>query len=597
MSGLSATGQKDAALAELLAAPSEMFNVKSFGAKGDGATDDTVAFKAASDAAGGATVVVPGGTYIIQTWRVSQDETRVECAPGARLKLPDGHTDASSPNRSLAIVEGADCSWIGGIIDGNKANVGVGELWFGLEVNADGFTGQEIRFTQCSRVCLALEGDAATPIENIVLSNIIGDDSDNDVISVQYVNNFSIFAVRGDACRFVLSIEDGATRGQIRKVYAKTCTAPIHSIIHSGSVSPFSDIFIDGVEAEDCSVLWGHSAGESLANKAITLRNVVGSGWTATTTSILLLIGFSDLTLDNIQMRAFDGVAKAWAQLSNITNAVWLRVDYDGATPLREPFEIVNCEDIQFIGGRIKIDNIERAFRVQVKDASTVSGLKLQGIQFEITGDVFNLIRTSGTLEKIFVTGCSGLVQGNVLADSDILYKGNTDIVETSQKIGDPQAYQQVFETDRTAIVDNTASTILQISVPNLPAFSTGVGAIVELTLTFHTSQATNHNMTSAVKIIFAIVRNLDANTSFGSIEFLGAVATLEQGTGGTHAALATGQFGLSVSSGGATETQTIDLDFTNNFDATVSFAEVRLAGIMTAIRAGASETSMPVIL
>ncbi len=66
MTVLSATDQKDASLAELLAGTGEVFNVKSFGAKGDGVVDDTVAIQTAATAAfdaGGGVVFFPAGTY------------------------------------------------------------------------------------------------------------------------------------------------------------------------------------------------------------------------------------------------------------------------------------------------------------------------------------------------------------------------------------------------------------------------------------------------------------------------------------------------------------------------------------------------------
>lgn len=57
-----------AALAELLATTPNALNVKSFGAAGDGVTDDTVAIQAAIDAAieaGNAEVFIPEGTHIV----------------------------------------------------------------------------------------------------------------------------------------------------------------------------------------------------------------------------------------------------------------------------------------------------------------------------------------------------------------------------------------------------------------------------------------------------------------------------------------------------------------------------------------------------
>jgi hypothetical protein len=66
LNALSFDDQKDASLAELLATTDEVFNVKSFGAVGDGVTDDTAAILAAIAASGpGDTVFLPAGTYSI----------------------------------------------------------------------------------------------------------------------------------------------------------------------------------------------------------------------------------------------------------------------------------------------------------------------------------------------------------------------------------------------------------------------------------------------------------------------------------------------------------------------------------------------------
>ena len=55
--------QRDAALAEQLATATDVFNVKSYGAMGDGATDDTAAIQAAIDA--GNNIYFPAGTYVL----------------------------------------------------------------------------------------------------------------------------------------------------------------------------------------------------------------------------------------------------------------------------------------------------------------------------------------------------------------------------------------------------------------------------------------------------------------------------------------------------------------------------------------------------
>ena len=49
-----------------LATPRDgVFNVKDFGALGDGTTDDTAAFQRALQKAGGKTVLIPPGRYVI----------------------------------------------------------------------------------------------------------------------------------------------------------------------------------------------------------------------------------------------------------------------------------------------------------------------------------------------------------------------------------------------------------------------------------------------------------------------------------------------------------------------------------------------------
>lgn len=63
LNALSNADQKDAALAELLATTGEVFNIKSFGAKGDGTTDDTAAIRSTIIAA----ITVGGRTYIPST--------------------------------------------------------------------------------------------------------------------------------------------------------------------------------------------------------------------------------------------------------------------------------------------------------------------------------------------------------------------------------------------------------------------------------------------------------------------------------------------------------------------------------------------------
>ena len=72
-----------------------IFNVRAFGASGDGKTLDTAAIQAALDAcdkAGGGTVRLPAGTYLSKPiWLHSQ--TTLQLDAGAMLKATDERDD------------------------------------------------------------------------------------------------------------------------------------------------------------------------------------------------------------------------------------------------------------------------------------------------------------------------------------------------------------------------------------------------------------------------------------------------------------------------------------------------------------------------
>jgi polygalacturonase len=87
--------------------PNALFNVMKYGAKNDGKTDNTAAFKAAinaCNAAGGGTVLVPGGTYVTGAiYLMSNVNLRLE---GSTLKFSG---DASKYPTVLTRYEGIEC--------------------------------------------------------------------------------------------------------------------------------------------------------------------------------------------------------------------------------------------------------------------------------------------------------------------------------------------------------------------------------------------------------------------------------------------------------------------------------------------------------
>jgi hypothetical protein len=118
------TGYKTFDNSVLVKGPSPWIDVKAYGARGDGSTDDTTSFQSAlsSVPASGGVVFVSPGTYIVTTLSLSS-RTKLECSPGAVIKLK-----SSAPNSvSLINIVGSTTTpltdvWIDGCeIDGNMA--------------------------------------------------------------------------------------------------------------------------------------------------------------------------------------------------------------------------------------------------------------------------------------------------------------------------------------------------------------------------------------------------------------------------------------------------------------------------------------------
>ena len=80
----------------LLAQSGNTFNVKQYGATGDGSTKDTEAIYAALAAcakAGGGTVYFPAGTYLTGPLRIQDDHITLELSNGATLRASDDFSD------------------------------------------------------------------------------------------------------------------------------------------------------------------------------------------------------------------------------------------------------------------------------------------------------------------------------------------------------------------------------------------------------------------------------------------------------------------------------------------------------------------------
>ena len=115
------------------AADARTFDVREFGAKGDGKTIDTAAIQQALDAsgkAGGGIVRLKPGTYLSQPIYL-RDKTTLQLDAGAKLLATDEPAhfdDPRKPQSRVAFVNGKDLTQVaitgGGIIDG------AGERWW-----------------------------------------------------------------------------------------------------------------------------------------------------------------------------------------------------------------------------------------------------------------------------------------------------------------------------------------------------------------------------------------------------------------------------------------------------------------------------------
>ncbi|WP_224279158.1 right-handed parallel beta-helix repeat-containing protein [Nocardioides lacusdianchii] len=164
-------------------------NVKDFGAKGDGITNDSPAFQAAFDEAearGGARVDVPDGTYNIGTGLQIGSNTHLDLDSGAVLLRGTSAYANMIRNKSDGSIGGYDASKnitiSGGVIDGNGFNHTTNCTLVGF-AHAKGITIRDMRMTNLSGTwhCVELNGVQHGQILNCEFDNSL------DVFSTELV--------------------------------------------------------------------------------------------------------------------------------------------------------------------------------------------------------------------------------------------------------------------------------------------------------------------------------------------------------------------------------------------------------------------------
>lgn len=140
------------------------FNVRNYGAVGDGVTDDTAALHAARDAAGtGGDVVIPPGTYLVDNPIASVTGQTWTFSGGAVMKM-------KSTASSVLRITGADVTIIGGVFDCSAATA---HDWSqqGIRILANGVTVRDVTVTDSPKIGIYGTDCSRLTVRNCTITN------------------------------------------------------------------------------------------------------------------------------------------------------------------------------------------------------------------------------------------------------------------------------------------------------------------------------------------------------------------------------------------------------------------------------------------
>lgn len=254
------------------------FNVRDFGAKGDGETFDTVAIQKALDAckASGGVVEFPAGKYLCQPLTLGA-KTTVQLDPGAILQASTNQVDfmktpgdwlKARGSDFIPFISGKDLTEVtltgGGIIDGG------GSVWWGEAEKA-----RQVRpgYTLPRPNLISLERCRNVRVENITLRNspkfhLVPVDCEDMVIS-----NVTILAPEHAA-------NTDAIDPSGRRILITGCKLDVgddNVAIKAGRKIPGRDFESEDITVANCTFLHGHgmSIGSETAGgvRNVTVRN------------------------------------------------------------------------------------------------------------------------------------------------------------------------------------------------------------------------------------------------------------------------------------------------------------------------------------
>jgi Pectate lyase superfamily protein len=270
------------------------FNIKQYGAKGNGRTKDTTAIQAAIDAAGrsGGTVYFPAGNYLSGTLQL-RSFVRLYLDSGATLlastdeadfdryeKLEyNSYTDEESTYYRYALVRGEEVQSIAlmgtGIIDGNRSKRG-GPKPISLK-NCRNVSIRDLTLKNAPNYCIAMLGCDYVSIDGVTILNGFADGIDPDCCRFVRIANCYIESADDAIC-----LKTSFALGDIRStenVLVTNCILTTESQalkLGSDSCSNFKNIVFN-----DCSIFgqrnkWGQGPIAGIAIEAVDGGNIDG---------------------------------------------------------------------------------------------------------------------------------------------------------------------------------------------------------------------------------------------------------------------------------------------------------------------------------